>query len=255
MIHKTVIVDKDAKIGKNVKIGAYSIVGNAKIGDNCIIEPHVVIGNNTTIGKNNHIFQFACIGGTPQDVKYNSENTQLKIGDNNIIREYSTINLGTINGNGITKIGNNNFFMISSHIAHDCVVGNNVIISNLSALAGHVTIRDNVNIGGIVGVHQFTEIGEYSFIGFSSAVNRNVPPFIKVSGNHAKACGINKVGLQRAGFSNKTIESLHRFYLKYIKSKKPQKQREIDIENLIMDCPKTNALYSFIKNSQRPVVR
>lgn len=255
MIHSTAIIDPDAKIGTDVKIGAYSIINKATIGDNTTIAPHAVIGDNTIIGKNNKIYEFACIGGEPQDLKYQGEPTYLEIGNNNIMREYSTMNRGTIDGNSKTIVGNNNLFMEYTHVAHDCVVKNNVVLSNSSAIAGHVTVDNFATIGGFSAIHQFSAIGKYAFIGFSSAVNRNIPPFIKVAGNHAKALGINKVGLQRHGFSNETIKNLHKFYLKYIKSRAPVAERYQAISQIIQKCPDAADLYEFIKTSNRPIVR
>ena len=231
MIHKTAIIDKKAIISKNVKIGAYSIIGpNVHIGENTDIQSHVNIIGQTSIGKNNKIFPFASIGNDPQDMKYNGEKTKLIIGDNNIIREYVTINPGTAQGGGITRIGNKNLLMIGAHIAHDCMLGNNIIIANNAAIAGHAEIDDNVIIGGNCGVHQFTRIGKMAMIGGMTGVSRDVIPYGLSTGNRNILNGINIVGLRRLNIPNKNIISLTEAYkfifktenlsenLKYLKS-------------------------------------
>ena len=178
MIHKTAIIDPKAKISTNVKIGAYTIVGpNVEIDENSEIQSHVSIVGNTKIGKNNKIYPFSSIGNDPQDLKFNGEKTKLEIGDNNKIREYVTINPGTSGGGGLTKIGNNCLFMVSSHIAHDCIVGNNVILANNVPLGGHAEIEDNVIIGGNSAVQQFTRVGKSAMIGGMCGVVRDIIPY------------------------------------------------------------------------------
>ena len=213
MIHPTAIISKSAEIDSSVEVGPYSIIhDNVKIDSNSVIESHVVIKNHTTIGKNNHIFSFAAIGGDPQDKKYNSEMTSLEIGDNNKIREYVTINPGTVGGGGKTVIGNNCLFMISSHVAHDCQVGNNVIIANNVPLGGHVIIEDNVVIGGNSAVQQFTRIGKMAMIGGMTGVLHDVIPYGLSTGNRNSLQGLNLIGLRRAKFENKDILGLSEAY-------------------------------------------
>jgi len=212
MIHKTAIIDPKAKIASNVKIGPYCIIGpNVEIGENTILYSHVNISCKVTIGKGNKIYPFVSIND-PQDLKYNDEPTNLTIGDNNKIREYVTINPGTINGGGKTVVGNNCLFMISSHIAHDCHVGNNVIIANNVPLGGHVIIEDNVVIGGNSAVQQFTRIGKMAMIGGMTGVLHDVIPYGLSTGNRNLLQGLNLIGLRRAKYENKDILGLSEAY-------------------------------------------
>ena len=212
MIDKTAIIDTKAKLSKNVKIGPYCVIGpNVEIGENTIIQSHVNISANTKIGKGNKIYPFVSIND-PQDLKYNGEQTNLIIGDNNKIREYVTINPGTVGGGGKTTIGNNCLFMISSHIAHDCQVGNNVIIANNVPLGGHSIIEDNVVIGGNSAVQQFTRIGKMAMIGGMTGVLHDVIPYGLSTGNRNSLQGLNLIGLRRAKFENKDILELNVAY-------------------------------------------
>ena len=213
MINKTAIVDKNAQIHPSVKIGPYSVIGpNVQIGEDVIIHSHVNISGNTKIGKKNIIYPFASIGNDPQDLKYNCEKTLLEIGDNNKFREYVTVNPGTVGGGGLTKIGNNCLFMISSHIAHDCNVGDHVIIANNVPLGGHVTLEDNVVIGGNSAVQQFTRIGKMAMIGGMTGVLHDVIPYGLSTGNRNSLQGLNLIGLRRAKFENKDILGLSEAY-------------------------------------------
>ena len=213
MIHKTAIVDSKAKISSSVNIGPYCVIGpNVEINENVKIHSHVNISGNTKIGKGNKIYPFASIGNDPQDLKYNGEETKLIIGDNNKIREYVTINPGTEGGGGLTKIGNDCLFMISSHIAHDCQVGNNVIIANNVPLGGHAIIEDNVVIGGNSAVQQFTRIGKMAMVGGMTGVLHDVIPYGLSIGNRNYLQGLNLIGLRRANFNNKDILGLTEAY-------------------------------------------
>ncbi len=213
MIDRTAIIDKNAKIGSGVKIGPYTVIGpNVEIGNDVVIHSHVSIHGNTQIGNGNIIYPFASIGNDPQDLKYNGEKTKLIIGDNNKIREYVTVNPGTISGGGETIIGNNCLFMISSHVAHDCKVGNNVIIANNVPLGGHVKIEDNVVIGGNSAVQQFTRIGKMAMIGGMTGVLHDVIPYGLSTGNRNSLQGLNLIGLRRAKFENKDILGLSEAY-------------------------------------------
>ena len=212
MIDKTAIVEKNAKLHSSVKVGPYSIIGpNVEVGENTIIQSHVSITGNTKIGKENKIYPFVSIND-PQDLKYNNEETSLVIGDNNKIREYVTINPGTVGGGGKTVIGNNCLFMISSHVAHDCQVGNNVIIANNVPLGGHAIIEDNVVIGGNSAVQQFTRIGKMAMIGGMTGVLHDVIPYGLSTGNRNSLQGLNLIGLRRAKFENKDILGLSEAY-------------------------------------------
>ena len=213
MIHKTAIVDSKAKISSSVNIGPYCVIGpNVEINENVKIHSHVNISGNTKIGKGNKIYPFASIGNDPQDLKYNGEETKLIIGDNNKIREYVTINPGTEGGGGLTKIGNDCLFMISSHVAHDCQVGNNVIIANNVPLGGHAIIEDNVVIGGNSAVQQFTRIGKMAMVGGMTGVLHDVIPYGLSIGNRNYLQGLNLIGLRRANFNNKDILGLTEAY-------------------------------------------
>jgi len=219
MIHKTAIVDPKAKVASSVEIGPYTVIGpNVEIRENVKIHSHVNISGNTVIGKDNKIYPFASIGNDPQDLKYNGEETKLIIGDNNKIREYVTINPGTEGGGCLTKIGNNCLFMISSHIAHDCYVGNNVIIANNVPLGGHAIIEDNVVIGGNSAVQQFTRIGKMAMIGGMTGVSRDVIPYGLSFGNRNYLGGINLVGLRRKNVTNKEILTLSEAYKEIFKT-------------------------------------
>ena len=212
MIHPTAIIDPKAKINENVQVGPYCVIGpNVEIGEDTIIQSHVSILANTKIGKGNKIYPFVSIND-PQDLKYNNEPTNLIIGDNNKIREYVTINPGTVGGGGKTVIGNNCLFMISSHIAHDCQVGNNVIIANNVPLGGHAIIEDNVVIGGNSAVQQFTRIGKMAMIGGMTGVLHDVIPYGLSTGNRNSLQGLNLIGLRRAKFENKDILGLSEAY-------------------------------------------
>ena len=213
MIHKSSVIHQNAKIADTVEIGPYTVIGsNVEIADKVKIDSHVNISGNTKIGESTHIFPFASIGTDPQDLKFDGEETKLEIGKNNTIREYVTINPGTKSGGGLTKIGNNCLFMISSHVAHDCIVGNNVIIANNVPLGGHVTIENNVVIGGNSAVQQFTRIGEMAMIGGMTGVLHDVIPYGLSVGNRNYLQGLNLIGLRRANFENKDILGLSEAY-------------------------------------------
>ena len=220
MIDKTAIIDSKAKISTNVKIGAYTVIGpNVEISENTNIQNHVSITGHTKIGKNNKIYPFASIGNDPQDLKFKGERTTLEIGDDNLIREYVTINPGTVGGGGITKIGNNCLFMVSSHIAHDCKVGNNVILANNVPLGGHAQVDNDVIIGGNSAVQQFTRIGKSAMIGGMCGVLKDVIPYGMVHGNRSILQGINLIGLRRKKISNKKIIELSDAYKQIFKNK------------------------------------
>jgi UDP-N-acetylglucosamine acyltransferase len=219
MIHQTAIIDPKAKIHSNVKVGPYSIIGaNVEIEENTEIQSHVSIIGNTKIGKNNKIYSFASVGNDPQDLKFQGEETKVEIGNNNKIREYVTINLGTNGGGGLTKIGNNCMFMVSSHIAHDCFVGDNVILANNVPLGGHANIEDNVIVGGNSAVQQFTRIGKFAMIGGMCGVVRDIIPYSIAHGNRSILQGLNLIGLRRKNIPNQDIKILSEAYKEIFKN-------------------------------------
>ncbi len=205
-IHPMAVVSDGARIGKGTTIGPFSVIGpDVVIGCDCMIGSHVVIDGHTTLGDNNRIFQFASIGAPPQDLKYRGEPSRLSIGDGNIMREYVTLQPGTQGGGMVTSIGDNNLFMSTAHIAHDVRVGSGCVFANSAAIAGHVSIGNRVTVGGMVGVHQFVRIGDYAMIGAGAMVAKDVPPFAIAQGDRAGLAGINKIGLERGGFSDAQI--------------------------------------------------
>ena len=219
MIHNTAIINPKAKIHKSVRVGPYSIIGaNVEIEENTEVQSHVSIIGNTKIGKNNKIYSFASIGNDPQDLKFQGERTKLEIGNDNKIREYVTINPGTNGGGGITKVGNNCLFMVSAHIAHDCFVGDNVILANNVPLGGHTYIEDSVIIGGNSAVQQFTRIGKYAMVGGMCGVDRDIIPYAMVHGNRGKLQGLNLIGLRRRNIPNKDIIILSDAYKEIFKN-------------------------------------
>ena len=251
MIHKTAIIDAKAKVSSSVEIGPYSVIGpNVEIGENVKIHSHVNICGNTLIGKGNKIYPFASIGNDPQDLKYNGEETKLIIGDNNKIREYVTINPGTEGGGGLTKIGNNCLFMISSHIAHDCYVGNNVIIANNVPLGGHAIIEDNVVIGGNSAVQQFTRIGTMAMIGGMTGVLNDVIPYGLSTGNRNTLNGLNLIGLRRAKFDNKDIIGLSDAY-KEIFATKNLTENITQLNGVFKENPLVKNIIEFITKDKK----
>jgi UDP-N-acetylglucosamine acyltransferase len=254
MINKLAIIDPKAKISPNVKIGPYSIIGaNVQIGEGSEIQSHVSIVGNTIIGNNNKIYPFASIGNDPQDLKFDGEETKLEIGDNNKIREYVTINPGTKGGGGLTKIGNNCLFMVSSHIAHDCLVGNNVILANNVPLGGHAEIQDNVIIGGNSAVQQFTRVGRSAMIGGMCGVVRDIIPYGIAHGNRSVLQGLNLIGLRRKNIPNKEIMTLSEAYKEIFKDENLTR----NLTNLDKDYRKNELVLEVVnfleKDKKRPI--
>jgi UDP-N-acetylglucosamine acyltransferase len=254
MIHKTAIIDKNAKISQNVTIGPYSVIGpNVEIGEDTVVQSHVNITGNTIIGKNNLIYPFASIGNDPQDLKFKGERTLLEIGDNNKVREYVTINPGTEGGGGKTKVGNNCLFMVSSHIAHDCIVGDNVILANNVPLGGHAHVDDNAIIGGNSAVQQFTRVGKFAMIGGMCGVVRDVIPYGIAHGNRSILQGLNLIGLRRKNIPNKEIFSLNEAYKIIFKNDNLTE----NLSNLSSDLKKNelvSEVVNFIeKDKKRPI--
>lgn len=258
-IHPTAVIDKEAELDSSVSVGPYAILnGKVRIDAGTAIAGHAVISGPTTIGKNNRISSFATVGADPQDLKYDGEPTILEIGDGNKIREYASIHRGTVQGGGKTVIGDNNLLMSYIHIAHDCIIGNGVIMSNVATMAGHVHVGDCATIGGLVAVHQFGRVGKYSYIGGVSGINLDVPPFVIITGtrNRTRISGINKVGLKRKGFSRDTIGKIDTAYKIIFRS--PDlllKDALILAKREVTDCPAVDELVEFFEKSQRGVVR
>ena len=254
MINENTVIDSKAKISKNVKIGPYCVIGpNVEIGEGTILHSHVNISGHTIIGKENIIYPFASIGNDPQDLKFNGEVTKLVIGNKNIIREYVTINPGTIGGGGLTNIGNNCLMMISSHIAHDCSIGNNVIIANNVAIAGHATLGDGVIIGGNSAVQQFTRIGKMAMIGGMTGVLKDVIPYGLSIGNRNFLQGLNLIGLRRKKIPNKEILSLSKAYKEIFKTDQLTKNL-INLNGSFKENPLVLDVIEFIKkDKKRPI--
>ncbi|MDW7972354.1 MAG: acyl-ACP--UDP-N-acetylglucosamine O-acyltransferase [Thermodesulfovibrio sp.] len=255
-IHKTAIVSPKAEIDKEVFIGPYCIIGdNVKIGRGTRLINHVQIEGITEIGENCIIYPFTTIGFPPQDIKYKGEPTGVKIGNNNIIREYVTIHRASVSGDGWTEIGDGNFIMAYVHIAHDCKIGNHVIMANLATLAGHVEVEDFAFIGGLVAVHQFTRIGAYAMIGGFSGVGQDVPPFTMASGPRAKLYGLNLVGLKRRGFSDETINILKKAYKILFRDKLQLKEAIEKVKRELPQIPEIIHLLEFIEKNKRGICR
>lgn len=255
-IHPTAIVNPKAQISDGCFVGPFCTVGEAvSLGKGVKLESHVVIDGDTTIGDETTIFPFVSIGLAPQDLKYGGEPTKTVIGSRNHIREFVTIHRGTAVGGGTTKIGDNNLLMAQAHVAHDCQLGNEIIMANAATLAGHVTISDRANIGAYSGVHQFCRIGKEAFVGGYSVVVKDAMPFAISQGNHAKCYGLNKVGMRRRGYSKETIEKLHHAYHLLLAAKLNTTQALEKIKQDITDCPEVDLLVDFIESSERGVIK
>lgn len=256
MIHNTAIIDPTAQVADSVEVGPYAVIGpHVKIGSGTRVGAHAVIDSWTEIGADNKIFQFASVGAPPQDLKYSGEETYLKIGDRNTIREFATLHRGTVEGGGVTTVGSGCLFMAYSHIAHDCIVHDNVILANGATLAGHVEIEDNAIIGGLVAIHQFSRVGCHTMISGGSLVAQDIPPYTLASGDRAKTVGLNKVGLKRRGFSEESLRALKQAYRLYFRSGLRKEEALERIAKEVASCPEVDYLVTFINNSQRGVSR
>ncbi len=256
MIHPQAIVDPSAQLGEGVQVGPFSIIGpGVVIGDGTWVGPHVVVQGPTRIGKKNRIYQFASIGEAPQDLKYSGEPTRLEIGDGNTIRESCTFSRGTVGGGGVTRIGNNNFFMAYVHIAHDCHVGNNTIFANNASLAGHVSVDDHAILGGFTGIHQFCRVGAHCMTGIGTVSFKDIPPYIMAAGNTAKPYGLNLKGLKRRGFSAQTIEALRRAYKLLYRSGLTLEAAVEQMEQMQADYPEVSQFAGFVKKTERGIIR
>ena len=256
MIHSTAIIDPSAVIAEDVQIGAYTIIGaDVEIGSGCDIKSHVVIDGPTKIGCDNQIYQFSSIGADPQDKKYNSEATLLEIGNNNLIRENVTINRGTEQGGGITKIGNNNWIMAYVHIAHDCIIGSDNTFANNATLAGHVIIDDFVILGGFTLISQFNVIGSYSFSAMGSVISRNIPPYVLVSGHMAKPIGCNLEGLRRKNYSDTQIKNIRQAYKTLYRSGLRLEEAEKQLTAMTQEKSEIKVILDFLAAQEGGIIR
>jgi UDP-N-acetylglucosamine acyltransferase len=255
-IHPAAIVDARAEVAETASIGAFSIIdADVSIGEGTQVGPHAVIRGPTTIGKRNRIFQFASLGEEPQDKKYRGERTSLEIGDDNLIREYVTINRGTVQDAGVTRVGNDNWLMAHSHVAHDCQLGSHTIFANAASIAGHVHVGDWAVLGGFTVVHQFCHIGAHAITAMGSVVLKDVPPFVTAAGNTARPFGINIEGMRRRGFSREAITHLrHAFKLLY-KSTLTVEEAKAAILGQCTGCPETHLLVEFLGTCTRGIIR
>jgi len=251
-IHETAIVDANADLADDVKVGPYSVIGpHVTIGEGTRILPHVVITGTVSIGKNNTVHPGSVIGGDPQDLKYQGEDSRVEIGDNNTIREYVTVNKGTEFGGWVTRIGSNNLIMAYVHIAHDCIIGDNVILANATTMGGHVTIESNAVISGLVGIHHFVTIGERAFVGGASKVVTDLPPYMMADGHPLKVRNINQVGLERAGYPKDTIGKLRKVYQLVYKDQKNVSAIAEDIQKgHELYCDEVKQIFEFMRKAE-----
>ncbi len=255
-VHATAIVHPEAQLDVSVEVGPYAVIGaKVKVGAGTRIGPHAVIEGDTTIGARNRIFQFASVGADPQDLKYAGEATRLVIGDDNLIREFTTLHIGTAGGGGVTRIGNKNLFMAYSHVAHDCVVGNGCVLANSAALAGHVELGDHVIMGGLTAVHQFTRIGKHAFIAGGAMVAMDVPPYCTAQGDRAELVGLNTVGLSRHGFTDDQIARVKDAYKILFRSKMGLNEALSKLKAEHGGHSEIDHLIEFLNGSKRGVTR
>ncbi|MDT8419568.1 MAG: acyl-ACP--UDP-N-acetylglucosamine O-acyltransferase [Desulfuromonadales bacterium] len=256
MIHETAIIAPGAEIDSNVSIGPYAVIGeHVRIGSGTTVGPHAVIEGRTEIGRDNQIFQFASVGAVPQDLKFHGEESTLSIGDRNKIREFVTIHLGTEDGGGKTTVGSDNLFMAYSHVAHDCVVGNHVILANAATLAGHVEIDDYAIMGGLSAVHQFCRIGCHVMASGGAMVTQDVAPYTIVQGDRATTVGLNLIGLKRRGFSPEVLKAIKQAYRFVFRAGLPLEEALTKIENELAASSELTVFVDFIRKSERGLAR
>jgi UDP-N-acetylglucosamine acyltransferase len=256
MIDPRAVISPQAHLAADVEIGPFTVIGaNVVIGAGTWVGPHAVINGPTTIGVNNKIYQFASLGDAPQDKKYNGETTRLEIGDRNVFRESVTVNRGTTHDKGVTHIGDDNLLMAYSHVAHDCQLGNQIVMANCATLGGHVEVGDWVTMGGLSAVHQFTKIGAYSFIAHNAAVTRDVPPYVMAVGRPAVPHSVNSVGLQRRGFTASQVLNIRRAYRLLYRSGLKLQAAIAELEKAAVTQPEIETFVAFIKRSSRSIVR
>jgi UDP-N-acetylglucosamine acyltransferase len=250
------VIAPDAQIAADVEIGPYTVIGaEVSIGAGCRIGPHVVIEGPTRIGAGNRIFQFASIGGDPQDKKYGGEHTRLEIGDRNTFREYVTVNRGTVTGAGLTRIGNDNLLLAYSHVAHDCVLGDHIVMSNAVNLAGHVELGDWVIFGGYAGAHQFCRVGAHAFIGNNTSVLQDIPPYVLATGHPAEPRSVNIEGIKRRGFSEEQLRAIRNAYRVLYRSELKLEEALVQLREMATGQPCLDAMVQFIEQSSRGLAR
>ena len=255
-VHPTAIVDRGAKLGKGVSVGPYSVIGpKVEVGEGTWIGAHVVLDGRIKIGRNNKIFHFASLGAPPQDKKYGGEDTAVEIGDGNTIREYVTMNRGTAQDIGTTRVGNDNWIMAYVHFAHDCQIGNKTIFANACQLAGHVTVGDWAIFGATTLVHQFVHIGAHAFTGMGTYLPQDLPPYVTAAGNMARPYGINSEGLKRRGFTPESIAGLKRAYRTLYRSELGLEEAKARLREQVAACPPVEEIVEFLDRSKRGIIR
>jgi UDP-N-acetylglucosamine acyltransferase len=256
VIHSTAIIDGSARVAPDVEVGPYAVIGaDVEIGAGTWIGAHTVIHGPTRIGRGNRIYQFSSLGEIPQDMKYRGERTSLEIGDNNTIREFCTLNRGTIQDTGVTRVGNDNWIMAYVHLAHDCQVGNHTVFANNAQLAGHVHVGDHAILGGFTAVHQYVRIGEHAMTAIGTIVLQDVPPFVTAAGNTAKPYGINSEGLKRRGFTPESIAQIKRAYKSLYRAGLSLEDARREIAVQVDQCPELRLLVDFLQQSRRAIIR
>ena len=256
LIDKRAIIDPKAELDEDVEVGPFTVIGaDVQIGKGTWIGPHAVIKGPTRLGQDNRVFQFASVGEAPQDKKYAGESTRLEIGDHNVIREFTTVHRGTEQAEGVTRIGSDNLLMAYTHVAHDCVLGDHIILANAASLGGHVSIDDHAILGGFTIVHQFCRIGAHSFCGMGSAISKDLPPYVLVSGSPAKPHGINTEGLRRRSFSEEAIAQIKRAYKQlYLSGRRLEQAIEV-LREMALGTPELGILVDFLSLSGRGILR
>ena len=256
-IDSRAIVSPYARLGRGVRIGAYAVVGDeVELGDACVLHPHAVVNGPARLGRENVLHPFCSIGGDPQDLKYSGERTELMAGDANVFREYVTVSRGTVQSGGVTRLGNHNLFMAYAHVAHDCQIGSHTIFANGATLAGHVTVEDHATVGAFSPVHQFCRIGRYSYIGASTVVTQDVPPFSKVVTERETRCfGVNTIGLERRGFPPERIHQIEQAFRLLLRSKLNTTQALEQMRTTLNGSADVEELIHFIESAERGVIK
>jgi len=255
-VHPTAIVTPGAKLHPTVEVGPYAVIGpRVEIGAGTTVGPHAVIEGSTRLGERNKVFQFASVGAQPQDLKYAGEDSALEIGDENLIREFTTLHKGTTGGGGVTRIGNGNLFMAYAHVAHDCQVGNGCVLANAATLGGHVEVGDHVILGGLAAVHQFTRIGKHAFVAGGAMVVMDVPPFCTAQGDRAELVGVNSIGLARHGYTEEQIGRVKEAYRILFRSKLPLEEAVERLRTELGDQSEIQTLLLFVTTSERGLTR
>lgn len=250
------VISPTAQLGADVEVGPFAVIGdNVIIGPRCWIGPHAVVNGPTTLGADNRVFQFASLGDAPQDKKYKGEPTRLEVGDRNVFREYCTVNRGTVTGNGVTRVGNDNMLLAYTHVGHDCTLGDNIVLSNLVMLGGHVEIGDWVTMSGYAGAHQFSKIGAHAFIGNNTAVTRDVPPYVLATGHPAEPRTINSIGLKRRGFSDEQIRNIKSAYRVLYRSDLKLDDAVLKLQQMAAEHEELRLFVDFIGKATRSLVR